>query len=68
MQIGFFNETNVNLDNELKVVEKVLKHGLKKLNIEEAVFNIIIVDNNYIHQLNKEYRGIDRETDVITLH
>ena len=66
MEIGFFNETDVNLDSELKTVEQVLKHGLKKLGIKEAVFNIIVVDNDYIHKLNKEYRSIDRETDVIT--
>ena len=66
MEIDFFNETNVNLENELKIVEKVLKHGLKKLKIDEAIFNVIIVDNNYIHKLNKEYRHIDKETDVIT--
>ena len=30
------------------------------------VFNLIIVDNKYIHELNKMYRNIDRETDVIT--
>ena len=25
-----------------------------------------MVNNDYIHELNKTYRGIDRETDVIT--
>ena len=66
MEIGIFNETNANIEKELKIVHEVLVHGLKKLGIEEAVFNIIIVDNDYIHKLNKEYRNIDRETDVIT--
>ena len=66
MEIEFFNETNENLDNELEIVHKVLIHGLKKLKIKEAIFNVIIVDNEYIHKLNKEYRNIDRETDVIT--
>lgn len=66
MEIGFFNETNVNLEEELKIVEQVLKHGLQKLKIDEAIFNVIIVNNDYIHKLNKEYRNIDRETDVIT--
>ena len=66
MEIGFFNETNIDLNKELKVVEKVLKHGLDKLGIKEAIFNVIIVNNDYIHKLNKEYRNIDRETDVIT--
>lgn len=66
MEISLFNETEEKLDDELKKVHEVLIHGLKKLKIDEAIFNVIIVDNNYIHNLNKEYRGIDRETDVIT--
>ena len=66
MEIDFFNETTENLDEEFKTVHEVLVHGLKKLKIDEAIFNVIIVDNDYIHKLNKEYRNIDRETDVIT--
>ena len=60
-----FNETKEKLDEELEIVRKVLDHGMKKMNVD-AFFNVIIVDNEYIHRLNKEYRGIDRETDVIT--
>ena len=66
MEIDIFNETNVKLDEEIKKMHEVLIHGLKKLKIDEAIFNVIIVDNDYIHKLNKEYRNIDRETDVIT--
>ena len=66
MEIELFNETKEDLDEELKIVHEVLIHGLEKLKIEEAIFNVIIVDNDYIHKLNKEYRNIDRETDVIT--
>ena len=28
--------------------------------------NVIIIDNERIHQINREYRGIDRPTDVIS--
>ena len=66
MEIDIYNETNENIEKELETVHEVLVHGLKKLKIDEAIFNVIIVDNPYIHQLNKEYRNIDRETDVIT--
>ena len=66
MEIDIFNETDVKLDDELEKVHEVLEHGLKKLGIDEAIFNVIIVDNEYIHKLNREYRNIDRETDVIT--
>ncbi len=66
MEIEIFNETKEKIDQELKTVYDVLIHGLKHLKIDEAIFNVIIVDNDYIHKLNKEYRHIDRETDVIT--
>lgn len=66
MEIGLFNETENNLEEELKLINNVLLHGLKKLDISDVEFNVIIVDNKYIHMLNKEYRNIDRETDVIT--
>ncbi len=51
---------------ELDTVEKVLYSALKKEGLSNVSFNLIIVDNNYIHELNKTYRKIDRETDVIT--
>lgn len=51
---------------ELEIVEKVLYSAIKKEQLENISFNIIIVDNKYIHELNKTYRNIDRETDVIT--
>lgn len=66
MKIGLFSLVEKNLDDYFKVIKKVLKIGLKELEIKKVEFNIIIVDNNYIHDLNKKYRGIDRETDVIS--
>ena len=51
---------------ELETVEKVLYSAIEKENLENVSFNLIIVDNDYIHELNKTYRNIDRETDVIT--
>ena len=51
---------------ELDTVKKVLESAIKKEELENVSFNLIIVDNKYIHELNKTYRGIDRETDVIT--
>ena len=66
MEIGLFNQTERELDEYFVVIKKVLEHGLKKLDVLDAIFNVIIVDNNYIHELNRTYRNIDRETDVIT--
>jgi probable rRNA maturation factor len=47
-------------------VARVLKAGVEIEGLKEAIFTVIIVDNTYIHQLNKTYRNIDRSTDVIT--
>ncbi len=51
---------------ELVTVEKVLNKAIEKEKLNNVSFNLIIVDNKYIHELNKTYRNIDRETDVIT--
>ena len=66
MKIGFSNETSEDLNSYFKEIKKALKIGLKMLDIKECEFNIIVVNNEYIHNLNKKYRGIDRETDVIS--
>lgn len=39
---------------------------LEKENIEKALFDIIFVDNKTIRKINKEYRNMDKETDVIS--
>jgi len=51
---------------ELKTIDKLLKYVIKKEKLKKCMFNIIIVDNEYINKINKEYRGIDRPTDVIS--
>ena len=62
-----FEITNLyNEDIDTKDLKKVLKIAIKKLKKKNIEFNIIFVDNKYIHKLNKEYRNIDRETDVIS--
>lgn len=64
-KIEVFNQLDEEIE-ELEIVEKVLLSAIKKEKLENVTFNLIIVDNKYIHELNKNYRGIDRETDVIT--
>lgn len=51
---------------EVEIVQKILLYAMEKEKLEDTIFDIILVDNNYIHELNKTYRGIDKETDVIT--
>ena len=59
------------IDNEYgyknySYLRKVLNATLKHEKINNAVFSIIFVDRETIHNINKEYRNIDRETDVIS--
>ena len=51
---------------ELDKLKEYVKYVVKKLKIENCEFNIIIVDNEKIQMINREYRHIDRETDVIS--
>ena len=51
---------------ELSILNEYVKYLVKKLELEKCEFNIIIVDNKRIHEINREYRNVDRKTDVIT--
>jgi len=64
-KIGYYNTTDEKVP-ELKSVRKALKEAIKMEHLDNLEFNIILVDNEYIHNLNRDYRHIDRETDVIT--
>ena len=51
---------------ELNILKEYILYVTKKLQIEEAIFNIIMVDDERIQELNRDYRNIDKKTDVIT--
>lgn len=65
MELEIFNQTEEEI-KELETVRKVLEYACSKEKLGKVCFNVIIVDNNYIHELNNNYRNIDRVTDVIT--
>ena len=53
-------------DKEYKYLDKVLNRTLKKENVNDAIFSIIFVDEETIKNINKDYRGLDSVTDVIS--
>ena len=59
-----FNETeeDIDIEEEKKIIEFALKHE----NLENVEFNVIFVDKKTIQKINKEYRNIDKVTDVIS--
>lgn len=64
--VEFFNNYGKNLDINLDTLKDFIIYCLDRLSLKNVLFNVIIVDNDSIHKINKEYRGIDRPTDVIT--
>ncbi len=56
--IDFTNETNTKID--LSLCENIAEEFTKE-NIE-----LILTDSSKIQELNKQYRGIDKPTDVIS--
>lgn len=61
-----FNETDYNLEEESKKITELLAFALKREKLENVEFNIIFVDKDTIHEINKTYRNVDRVTDVIS--
>lgn len=51
---------------EQKVMEKFINYCTIELKLKNVMFNVIIINDDEIHKLNKKYRNIDRPTDVIT--
>lgn len=66
MNIEVFNETTENLDREIEELKLFLENVSKDEDLGDGEFNVIVVDNKKIREINKEYRNIDRETDVIS--
>ena len=56
----------VGVDFNYDYLDKVIKRVLKHERVKNAYFGIIFVDLKEIQRINKEYRGIDKVTDVIS--
>lgn len=65
MNIEVINLLDEKID-ELDNLKEFLYNVCKDEKLDNVIFNVIIVNNEEIHKINKEYRGIDRETDVIS--
>ena len=61
MRINFFNETK----EKTKEYEKLIKNVFKNFNNKKE-FNIIFVSKEEMQKINREYRKIDKVTDVIS--
>ncbi len=64
-EITIYNETEEEI-KELSSLKEVLLSACQKEKLNHVCFNVILVDEAKIQELNRDYRKIDRVTDVIT--
>lgn len=54
----------------LEELEKIVKRAVEIIgplyDVENSEVSITLTNDEYIHQMNKEYRGLDRPTDVLS--
>ncbi|ASA23602.1 rRNA maturation RNase YbeY [Paenibacillus donghaensis] len=53
-------------DHLIALLEEILQHAGQAEGITKGEVDLTFVDNERIHELNREYRGIDRPTDVLS--
>lgn len=63
--VSVINEIKENFE-EIDSLKQLALDTLNYMKIENAIMNIIIVSSEEIQNINREYRGIDKITDVIS--
>ena len=68
--MSFYLEEEVKVEFEFdykELADKVINYCMESQNFPyEAEINLTLTDNEGIHIINKEYRQIDRPTDVLS--
>ena len=68
MTLYFEEEGEIKLPLECETLaKKVIEEALDYVNCPyEAQVNLLLTENEQIHEMNREFRGIDRATDVLS--
>lgn len=67
MELSIFNRTNQDMDYLLPLYKQIAESAEKKLGLsKDQTVSVTFVRSRTIHTINRDYRGIDRPTDVIT--
>ena len=62
-----FNSINPELDSYQQVYEDIASKAIKHLGLSfDPIISVSLVSDELIHQINNDYRHIDRVTDVIS--
>ena len=52
--------------DDYSYLNDVINHTLEHENVKNAYFSVVFIADEKMHEMNKEYRGIDRTTDVLS--
>ncbi|MCA0992896.1 rRNA maturation RNase YbeY [Pseudalkalibacillus hwajinpoensis] len=67
LTIDFIDETETLNQDQLEMLEKLLSHAAKEEGVEAgSEVSIMFVNNERITEINRDYRGKDQPTDVIS--
>lgn len=67
MHIDFHDQTNSVAEEHIDLIDRLLTYAAKEEGISpEAEVSVNFVDNQNIQELNRNYRQVDRPTDVIS--
>lgn len=67
MDLEIIDETQKASDHQLELVRGILTYAAQYINLpENTEMSVTLMNNEHIHEINKEYRGIDKPTDVIS--
>ena len=64
MKDYIFNTTDESIDTS--ELDTVIQFACKHMGVKNPLLNIVIVDNKKIQEINRDYRGKDAVTDVIS--
>ncbi|MBM7577629.1 rRNA maturation RNase YbeY [Jeotgalibacillus terrae] len=66
LHIDFIDETSLLSEDDTALISDLLSFAAKEENVGEAECSISFVTNEEIQEINKQYRGKDKSTDVIS--
>lgn len=67
MELSIYNRTNLDVSSYEALFQKIAKRTEKVLDLpNDHTLSVTFVRSRTIHIINRDYRGIDRPTDVIT--
>lgn len=67
MELTIYDETKQVSPHQMELADHILRYAADYLHLPDNIeLAVTLMDNEHIHQINKEYRGVDKPTDVIS--